>query len=195
MRIIHVRELPSICDSVFTPSLGDISYPNAEKLAYRKAVLVTNYEQYTEVGFIKGVDIIFIGEGSEEMSRLSLIYRLIQNGELFSNKKNWLFGVSNPAELGLYLRMFSGYVNRHIQGAICESTYQYAVYGAMFSRIKGVLSKIPGSVPLPDKLDREQSRVFYYNSGVVSEFLNGNVSDDYLGRASVMIDEGAPFYG
>ena len=190
MRVVHVRRLPGISDSMLSPPLSDLSYPNSIDISYGKLVLVTTYDQYISAIVREDIDVVLIGEREEELSRLKLISELVENGKLSSEKKNWLFGISNPAEIGLYPKMFSGYINSRIEVVVCEVAYLYAVYGAMFSRVKGVLSTIVGNNSLPVALDREQMRVFYYNSGIVSEFIDGDISEEYLGRANVILSEG-----
>lgn len=136
-------------------------------------------------------DRIFMGTASDGSDRLALFNRILQTGIFNPDKEYWLYGVPEPAELGMYRRLFTAYACSRITMAVCSSCFIYSVYGARFSVDCGRLEKLPGVQDhLPElgfteelikySMCREQLRVFFRNQEVVQSFAEGAECSRYV---------------
>lgn len=190
MRVLYLKTLPKT-KKPDLGSIGDRVFPDpVEFRLTRSSLLVNSYAEYITALHTPLVGIILIGEPEGSVSRLDLLYRLATDKVLPEDKELWLYGVSNPAEIGIYSACFSGYFNSKLTTAFCETAYQYAVYGARFSRIDGVLARLPENEEYVDSLGIEQMRTFHYNVGIVSEFVNGALPKGYEAQISAILTKG-----
>jgi hypothetical protein len=169
-----------------------VVYPKPVDLGSKNQVrVVYTYAEYSEEALRKSEDPILIGEPPGlSLGRISLLHLLVSNKELSSSRENWLYGLLNPAELVVYPELFSAFFSSRLTTALCETAYRYAVYGALFSRTKGVLARLPLQGGHVETLDREQKRAFHYNVSIVAEFLCGEAGLDYANRARAIIERG-----
>ncbi len=190
MRVIYLKKLPPR-KRLNLSKIGSMAYPTPVELHSNGPVrVVYTYAEYTEEALKDSDQPILIGESQEYMGRLTLIHMLMETGEISSSRENWLYGLLNPAELGVYPTTMPAFLNSRLTTAVCETAYRYAMYGALFSRSMGVLARLPLQGEYSDDLNREQMRAFHYNVGIVSEFLEGESGSDYRESAHAILDRG-----
>ncbi len=150
---------------------------------------VADFGEYVSASVSKSVDAILITTHTKDGSdRIQLINELSLSGSLSSDKQNWLYGLPNPAELSIYTSVFSGYVASILTHSLCESAFQYAMYGARFSRTYGVLEYIEPKV-FDYEPCHEQMRALHYNIGIVGDFLSGTFPTDYAEKLHAILED------
>ena len=155
-----------------------------------------SYTAYNEAALDPDISVIAIASeqphvaGDSTFDRLRFIKSLVDKGLFCSAKSHILYGVPNPAELGMYSELFTSFIQSTIKLAICSTCFIYSVYGADFSPFKGVLQRIPEvrdadveSLGLTKfvyyEMDREQIRHFYLNVERVLDFASGGIASVY----------------
>lgn len=150
--------------------------------------------KYDEACNDDSIKVIVVTTSSlDGLDRLRFFRKLVDAQKFCGDKSHWLYGVPNPAELGVYKELFSSYVNGKIHLAISSTCFIYSMYGIEFSSTCGVLKPIPGDTSsrvldlgmltwytyTPSK---EQLRHFYLNVDMVQQFARGKIADLYLDK-------------
>lgn len=158
-------------------------------------LIVDTVEDY--VKYSPDVDLILFG--STGMNRIMDISVLVRGDSFDRDVEHWLWGVPNPVELAVYQNLFSAFVTSRFRIAICESCFQYSMYGVRFSRQSGLLASIDGldgdgmlgmSRWWNYEPTREQYRVFLDNQSVVSDFASGRGGDEYVENVRAILEGG-----
>jgi hypothetical protein len=154
------------------------------------------YLNYQEACDNASVSVIAIASRSEDgATRISFLKHLVDSGMFCSDKQHWLYGVPNPAELGVYPTLFSNYVLSKIELAICSTCFLYSVFGILFSTDTGVVHRLGevkdtrvldlGLLDFADyEMSREQMRCFYLNAEMTQAFASGEIAGAYMDRVS-----------
>lgn len=137
----------------------------------------------------------------DNILRITYIKALVDAGKFCTDKVHWLYGVSNPAELGMYHQLFTSFVASRFELAICSTCFLYSIFGIPFSMSTGITERLPeihdtrfgdlGMHPwITYMLNREQIRQFFLNVDTVQEFASGVLADKYVSRVFDMLEEG-----
>lgn len=175
---------------------GDVKNLSADV----RGMIVGSVENYRRASENPDISVIAVLSERDPLWRPRFVKRIVESGEFCDGKEHWLYGVPNPAELGVYPLLFSRYVGSRFTVALCASCFLYSMYGAVLSRSTGVIREIPGcsdhtlEMGMSDMIDydasREQIRVFLRNQEVVQDFSNGAVAPVFVDRARATIGEG-----
>ena len=146
--------------------------------------------------------IVAIAAGTDEgLSRITYLKKLVDAGLFYPEKSYWLYGVPNPAELGVYSTLFSNFVSRKIDLAVCSTCFIYSAFGIKFSSDTGVMQRMEevNDTRLADlglhgwesyEMSQEQTRCFYMNAEMVHAFAGGNTAGAYMDRVHGTLEEG-----
>lgn len=130
--------------------------------------------------------------------RVRFIKALVERGIFSRDVEHWLWGVSQPAELSVYPRLFSGHILSGIPFAVCPVCFIASMHGVRFSIQSGILEMFPGHNPYEHDLgmlgwqtyypNRDQLREFYYNVDIVNKLASGVGGGEYFGRLELEME-------
>lgn len=181
MRVTYLKSLPKQprvnYSTLRSLVCGGCLLPDGRNMA-----LVESYNDYMRASATKKIDTILLVEHvTDRLHRIKLLRDLAKDDRLNLTKSNWLYGLSNPAELTIYPEVLTDYYFSFIQQVLCESAFHCAIYGIRFSRQLGIFEPVPVTCSLENyELSKEQLRVFQYNVGIVADFIHGDKPEDYL---------------
>lgn len=136
------------------------------------------------------VSTIVIPTGSREVSRMVYIKHLVESGVFCHDKPHWLYGMTNPAELAVFRRLFTAFTLSKFEYAVCSVCFIYSLFGVSLSEDAGIHLSIP-NVNVDRKFDlgmlrwvgsdmgRAQYRIFQRNMDTVSAFCRGELGTEY----------------